>query len=249
MFEVEIRTVNNPFKPELVESTTIVLRQKEPFVQMSYRYDQDFSQLSDEEAIQKVLDDFYSEHYNNKIQESKLTKLELEISHSKEREKETSEQIQQVKVYTDEQEIEVKQRTEEVAHIVANIVQLDDLMEEQKESYLGLYPEWQTDKSYEINEVIRYESTLYKVVQAHTSQSDWLPSEVDSLYTELRNDTIVDEDTGEETEIIDEFVQPEGAHDAYMTGDKVEFEGDIYESTIDNNVYSPSDYPQGWEMI
>lgn len=46
-----------------------------------------------------------------------------------------------------------------------------------------------------------------------------------------------------------EFVQPTGAHDAYNTGDRVTFEGVVYESTIDSNVYSPTAYPQGWTEV
>ena len=45
---------------------------------------------------------------------------------------------------------------------------------------------------------------------------------------------------------VEDFRQPTGAHDAYSTGDEVRFEGEIYESTIDNNAYSPHKYPQGW---
>lgn len=48
---------------------------------------------------------------------------------------------------------------------------------------------------------------------------------------------------------IPEFVQPTGAHDAYKKGDKVSFNGKIYESLIDTNAYSPSAYPLGWREI
>lgn len=51
------------------------------------------------------------------------------------------------------------------------------------------------------------------------------------------------------TDTIKDFVQPTGAHDAYKKGDKVHFENKIYESLIDNNVYSPSAYPAGWKEI
>ena len=51
------------------------------------------------------------------------------------------------------------------------------------------------------------------------------------------------------TDTIKDFVQPTGAHDAYKKGDKVRFENKIYESLIDNNVYSPSAYPAGWKEI
>ena len=84
MFEVIKNTINNPFKPELIDSTTIILKQTNPFVQMSYKYEGDLTNLSDEEAIEKVLEDFYVEHYKNKIQEGKITDLELEMAKLKE---------------------------------------------------------------------------------------------------------------------------------------------------------------------
>ncbi|WP_298076088.1 carbohydrate-binding protein [uncultured Corynebacterium sp.] len=46
-----------------------------------------------------------------------------------------------------------------------------------------------------------------------------------------------------------EFKQPTGAHDAYKIGDRVTYQGVVYESTIDSNVWSPSDYPQGWKKV
>src|SRR5690606_32907700 len=46
-----------------------------------------------------------------------------------------------------------------------------------------------------------------------------------------------------------DFEQPTGDHDAYSTGDRVLFEGQVYESLVDNNVWSPRDYPQGWRMV
>lgn len=59
-------------------------------------------------------------------------------------------------------------------------------------------------------------------------------------------------DTGDTTNPdtnIPDFVQPTGAHDAYKKGDKVKFNGKIYESLIDSNVYSPTAYPAGWKEV
>lgn len=83
MFEVIKQEINNPFKPEIVDSTTIILKQKKPFVQMSYRYDGDLTKLTDEEAINKVLADFHKEHYKDKIQEGKILELELAFAKQK----------------------------------------------------------------------------------------------------------------------------------------------------------------------
>jgi hypothetical protein len=43
--------------------------------------------------------------------------------------------------------------------------------------------------------------------------------------------------------------QPTGAHDAYNTGDIVNYNGVLYRSRIDGNAYSPEAYPQGWEAV
>ena len=51
----------------------------------------------------------------------------------------------------------------------------------------------------------------------------------------------------EENDAPPEYVQPTGGHDAYNTGDLVTFNGNIYKCVIDNCVWSPTDYPQGWE--
>jgi hypothetical protein len=47
------------------------------------------------------------------------------------------------------------------------------------------------------------------------------------------------------------FVHPTGAHDVYMKGDRVHFSiiaDPVYESLIDNNSWSPSEYAAGWKL-
>lgn len=46
-----------------------------------------------------------------------------------------------------------------------------------------------------------------------------------------------------------EWIRPTGAHDAYQTGDRVTFEGSVYESVIDSNTWSPTEHPAGWQLI
>lgn len=53
----------------------------------------------------------------------------------------------------------------------------------------------------------------------------------------------------EETEEYPEYVQPTGAHDAYKSGDKITYNGEKYECVMDNCVWTPSDYPQGWKLV
>lgn len=86
---------------------------------------------------------------------------------------------------------------------------------------------------------LQYNGKLYKVLQGHTTQLDWTPDVAVSLYAEISDPSIE----------YPEFKQPIGSHDAYMTGDKVTYNGVRYESLIDNNVYSPDDNPSGWKKI
>ena len=184
----------------------------------------------------------------------------------------------------------------------------------------SLYPVWAADKQYKANDIVQYgtnsvgDPQLYLVLQAHKSQSDWLPDATASLYKKMGisesgypiwtqplcavdaynlgdivsyngklyksiinanvwapdvypagweeyTESTAGGDSGETggggttepetppTETIPDFVQPTGAHDAYKKGDKVKFEGKIYESLIDANTYSPSAYPAGWKEI
>ena len=184
----------------------------------------------------------------------------------------------------------------------------------------SLYPVWAADKQYKANDIVQYgtnsvgDPQLYLVLQAHKSQSDWLPDATASLYKKMGisesgypiwtqplcavdaynlgdivsyngklyksiiaanvwspdaypagweeyTESTSGGDSGEtgggdsgttdtpSTETIPDFVQPTGAHDAYKKGDKVKFEGKVYESLIDANTYSPSAYPAGWKEV
>lgn len=94
--------------------------------------------------------------------------------------------------------------------------------------------------AYAVGKRVMYKGVLYKVIQAHTSQADWTPDAAPSLFAKVINETIDGS--------IPEFVQPDSTN-PYMKGDKVKFNGKVYESLIDNNVYSPEAYPQGWKEI
>lgn len=54
---------------------------------------------------------------------------------------------------------------------------------------------------------------------------------------------------GSSTAEVKDYVQPTGAHNAYNKGDRVLFDGKVYVSTIDGNVWSPLVYPNGWELV
>ena len=123
-----------------------------------------------------------------------------------------------------------------IGRLVANQV-VDDVVALEISEF---YDEWKPNQNYEVGRYLRYKDVLYKVLQAHTSQDSWTPDTTASLYAKVLIDP-----TGE---TIPEWVQPDSTN-AYMTGDKVRYNGVVYESTIDNNIWSPEAYPAGWKVI
>ena len=109
----------------------------------------------------------------------------------------------------------------------------------------SMFPKWQTGKAYKTKEVFAYgensvgDPQLYQVLQDHTSAAEWTPDTATSLYKAI----------GMSESGYPEWVQPLGASDAYNTGDIVSYNGVLYRSTIDNNVWNPEAYPAGWEVV
>ena len=102
------------------------------------------------------------------------------------------------------------------------------------------YDIWEVGVTYEVGRYLQYKSILYKVLQPHTSQETWTPDAASSVYAKVLIDPT--------DETIPEWEQPDSTN-AYMTGDKVRFEGVVYESTMDNNIWSPTAYPEAWKVI
>lgn len=117
---------------------------------------------------------------------------------------------------------------------------LDYASDEDAYTMRYLYPEWLGNGlTYKTNDRLMYNDKFYKILQDHTSQSDWTPDTASSLYVEI----------ADPSNEYPEFKQPTGAHDAYAKGDKVTFEGKKYVSLIDANTWSPSAYSQGWQLV
>ena len=102
-----------------------------------------------------------------------------------------------------------------------------------------LFPAWAAGVAYTAGTKVKHGGVLYSVLQDHTSQASWEPGAAPSLFAKV---LIPDPD------VIPEWEQPDSTN-AYKTGDKVRFEGKVYKSLIDNNVWSPSAYPAGWQQI
>ena len=108
-----------------------------------------------------------------------------------------------------------------------------------------IYDPWEIGKSYNVGEFLSYgvngvgDPQLYKVNMYHTSQADWRPDTTPALYTAI----------GLDEQGYPVWSQPTGAHDAYNKGDIVDYNGKLYESLIDGNVYAPDAYPAGWKEL
>lgn len=134
--------------------------------------------------------------------------------------------------------IEIQNREQsltKIGKIVAKNITDDKVALEIKE----FYDYWNEGENYEVGRYLNYKDVLYKVLTSHTSQADWTPDTAPSLFANV----LINLDGTPK-----EWIQPDSTN-PYMTGDKVIFEGVIYESIIDNNIWSPSAYPQGWKVV
>ena len=108
-----------------------------------------------------------------------------------------------------------------------------------------LYPAYQVGRAYQAGELLSYgtnavgDPQLYRVAQAHTAQEDWPPAGAPALYTPV----------GLTEAGYPVWSQPSGAHDAYSAGDIVDYNGTLYKSLVDGNVWPPGSAPNMWEIV
>jgi hypothetical protein len=91
--------------------------------------------------------------------------------------------------------------------------------------------EWRAGLNLAKGKVVTFNSHNFEVIQGHISQAGWTPDATPALFRQIQEDYA-------------EWIQPLGAHDAYMAGDKVSFGGQIWISDIDFNVHPPGVF--GW---
>ena len=125
-------------------------------------------------------------------------------------------------------------RAEAEAIIAALVTLRDSATDEQALSVLILYPAWRSGVDYAVGTRVRYNGTLYRVLQAHSSQESWTPEAAPSLFARV---LIPDPDT------VPDWVQP-GSTNAYSKGDRVRHNGKTWTSDIDGNIWEPGQY--GW---
>lgn len=142
--------------------------------------------------------------------------------------------------YTTEENLTAlaKAQAPELANIVfvklAESEQLDDttLIEHAEQFSAWAYP-----VSYAEKAICQYDGKLYRCLQAHSSQEDWIPTAATSLWKEI----------GDPSVEYPAWSQPIGATDAYALGDKVSHNGKNWVSTCDSNVWEPGVY--GWDEV
>jgi len=100
------------------------------------------------------------------------------------------------------------------------------------------YGELDSNQVLTAGEMILKDDKIYKVKLTHFLYQ--VGDNFDTFYQQVAN---LDDVLGGS---IPEWIQPTGAHDAYMKGSKVTYNGKTYVSTADNNVWAPGVY--GWDL-
>lgn len=137
--------------------------------------------------------------------------------------------IRAVIMYQEAQTPEAQKDVLNAAILVAQM-QAQSLTDEQALSVQSIYPVWDGNGVvYTADYKVMYNGTLYKCLQAHTSQTDWAPDAAASLWSKV---LIPDPET------IPEWEQPDSTN-PYSMGDKVTHNGKTWESIVNNNVWEP----------
>ena len=135
---------------------------------------------------------------------------------------------------------QVKKLLEDMGRIiVGKMVLADELSDDELGAVTDLFQPWAvgeniTEKMVKKGTLRGYNDKIYKCTLAHVTQADWTPDITPNLW-------VVKTAPG----IIPEWTQPE-SNNPFNNGDKVTYNGRLYESSINNNVWSPVAYPAGW---
>lgn len=126
---------------------------------------------------------------------------------------------------------QIKTPTEKTLDYVAMTADDETLLDMQE-----IFPAWEIGKKYAKDTIVNFNGDLWRILQAHTSQADWLPPDAVSLYVRIVPPGV-----------IEPWRQPQGAHDAYQKDDKVTHKDKTWISTAKDNVWEPGVY--GWDII
>lgn len=106
-------------------------------------------------------------------------------------------------------------------------------------------PAWDAGKDYSawpVGAPVVDEGRTYGLLQPHNAANypDTRPSTLPALWS-IKHTT--------DPERAEPYLAPNGTSGMYMTGECCTYDGVVYRSIIDNNVWPPADYPAGWEPV
>lgn len=106
-------------------------------------------------------------------------------------------------------------------------------------------PAWEPDKDYSawpVGAPVRDEGRTYGLITPHNAAHypDTRPATLPALWS-LQHTT--------DPNRAEPYLAPNGQSGMYMTGECCTEGGHVYRSAMDNNVWAPSGYPDGWEDL
>lgn len=113
---------------------------------------------------------------------------------------------------------------------------LADLPDDTYTNVVPLFPDWTAGETVSVGAVRQFDSNLWRVVQAHTTQADWTPDKVPALFKVHR--------TPEMTEWV--------AGIDVKAGEKLTYKGATYEVVQSHRTqagWEPDQVPSLWKKI
>ncbi len=96
----------------------------------------------------------------------------------------------------------------------------------------------------QIDKAFREIDLLKSTVEANAIGMSALKDAVEKLGGKIEGPT-----EPEKEEEYPEYIQPTGAHDAYKIGDKITYNSKKYICQMNGCVWTPDDYPKGWQEV
>lgn len=128
-----------------------------------------------------------------------------------------------------------------IMNAVRHLIRADELSTDELFSIMAIFPRWDSYLGKTMTEgiTVRYEDLLYKVITEHKSQAHLNPVDANYLFAKITPPGLI-----EPWERRD-YTNP------YTVGEKVLWEGEIYELIQGGTAYSytPTEYPAGWKLI
>jgi len=96
--------------------------------------------------------------------------------------------------YTEPEPTEYVKEVPDASDIVSQLkdlaqAQVSELTDDEAKKVPALFPLWETEKAYTVGDRVWYQESLYKCVQAHTSQSTWNPKDAVSLWANVSEES------------------------------------------------------------